>query len=183
MSTAETPMSISALLNPAPKTQPDVLPANIYTAVIYTPPYLDKGSMDCHYNNIDSAPSKSIARRGRRRPHRPEYSEEEMYFIWYHRVDLGMTWNECVCVFNGQFPSSKGRPVQGLQGVFYRFIKSKGCPTVRQQHNNVVRRDRDGLPLPHIGVIEWCGISYPWMRLEHRYNCITDWRLTGFELV
>lgn len=98
-----------------------------------------------------------------------------MYFIWYHRVDLCQEWKEVRESFNRQFPSRQRRGFQGIQCKFYRFIKEKKCPTLREQ-----RRMRDGDFLregsagsmgeasgkPKFGVVEWSEgkVWYPWMR-------------------
>lgn len=97
-----------------------------------------------------------------------------MYFIWYHRVDLCQEWKEVRENFNRQFPARQRRGFQGIQCKFYRFIKEKKCPTLREQ-----RRMRDGDFLregaavagessakPKFGVVEWSGgkVWYPWMR-------------------
>ncbi|KAG2414255.1 hypothetical protein HFD88_003446 [Aspergillus terreus] len=117
--------------------------------------------------------SGSSASAERRRPPRPKYEEEEMYFIWYHRVDLCQEWKEVRESFNRQFPHRQRRGFQGIQCKFYRFIKEKKCPTLREQ-----RRLRDGDFLrdggaaaalvdsanPRFGVVEWAGVWYPWMR-------------------
>jgi len=118
----------------------------------------------------DSVSSSSSTNADRRRAPRPKYEEEEMYFIWYHRVDLCQEWKEVRESFNKQFPSRQRRGFQGIQCKFYRFIKEKKCPTLREQ-----RRMRDGEFLregaslgqegaPRFGVIEWANVWYPWMR-------------------
>ncbi|EPS26244.1 hypothetical protein POX_c04709 [Penicillium oxalicum] len=119
----------------------------------------------------DSVSSSSSNNGDRRRPPRPKYEEEEMYFIWYHRVDLCQEWKEVRESFNRQFPSRQRRGFQGIQCKFYRFIKEKKCPTLREQ-----RRMRDGEFLrdgasmgvesgaPKFGVREWANVWYPWMR-------------------
>ncbi|KAF9883205.1 hypothetical protein FE257_003862 [Aspergillus nanangensis] len=120
------------------------------------------------YDSVSSSSSNAAAER--RRPPRPKYEEEEMYFIWYHRVDLCQEWKEVRESFNRQFPNRQRRGFQGIQCKFYRFIKEKKCPTLREQ-----RRMRDGEFLregsglvdsaaPRFGVIEWAGQWYPWMR-------------------
>ena len=97
-----------------------------------------------------------------------------MYFIWYHRVDLEEEWKEVQDRFNQQFPTRQRRGFQGLQCKFYRFIKEKRCPAVREQ-----RRISDGESpgrgpkselLPKYGVSQWCNVWYPWMRREHAQN-------------
>ena len=112
-----------------------------------------------------------------------------MYFIWYHRVDLSQEWKEVRESFNRQFPHRQRKGFQGIQCKFYRFIKDKNCPTLREQ-----RRLRDGESIldgggsgmgfsgpsssspssssssssgnPKFGVIDWAGVWYPWMREE-----------------
>ncbi|OJJ57861.1 hypothetical protein ASPSYDRAFT_152978 [Aspergillus sydowii CBS 593.65] len=124
------------------------------------------------YDSVSSSSSTNNGASGdRRRPPRPKYEEEEMYFIWYHRVDLCQEWKEVRESFNRQFPSRQRRGFQGIQCKFYRFIKEKKCPTLREQ-----RRMRDGEFLrqesspsfnggaPQFGVVEWMGVWYPWMR-------------------
>jgi hypothetical protein len=125
----------------------------------------------------DSVSSSSSNNGDRRRPPRPKYEEEEMYFIWYHRVDLCQEWKEVRESFNRQFPSRQRRGFQGIQCKFYRFIKEKKCPTLREQ-----RRMRDGEFLregasmgaesgaPRFGVREWADVWYPWMREEKEMN-------------
>lgn len=122
---------------------------------------------------FDSVSSGSSANgTERRRPPRPKYEEEEMYFIWYHRVDLCQEWKEVRESFNRQFPNRQRCGFQGIQCKFYRFIKEKQCPTLREQ-----RRMRDGEFLregaalgndssgaPRFGVVEWANVWYPWMR-------------------
>ncbi|KAJ5179900.1 hypothetical protein N7492_003110 [Penicillium capsulatum] len=80
-------------------------------------------------------------------------------------------WKEVRESFNRQFPSRQRRGFQGIQCKFYRFIKEKKCPTLREQ-----RRMRDGEFLregaamgadsgaPRFGVVEWANVWYPWMR-------------------
>ncbi|KAL4917488.1 hypothetical protein BDW62DRAFT_201726 [Aspergillus aurantiobrunneus] len=143
----------------------------------YRPPSTDSSPETYPRVRYDSVSSSSSANNGpspggdRRRPPRPKYEEEEMYFIWYHRVDLCQEWKEVRESFNRQFPSRQRRGFQGIQCKFYRFIKEKKCPTLREQ-----RRMRDGEFLrqesssgfnggaPQFGVVEWMGVWYPWMR-------------------
>ncbi|RDW74693.1 uncharacterized protein DSM5745_07355 [Aspergillus mulundensis] len=134
-----------------------------------------------HSQHPHSASSSGRGRDSRRRLPRPKYEEEEMYFIWYHRVDLSQEWKEVRESFNRQFSNRKREGFQGIQCKFYRFIKEKNCPTLREQ-----RRMRDGEFIsgqtphalsqppadsgsgyggkPQFGVVEWMGVWYPWMR-------------------
>ncbi|MCJ1368443.1 hypothetical protein MMC16_007586, partial [Acarospora aff. strigata] len=45
---------------------------------------------------------------------RPAYKEEELCFIWYHRVDLKKAWVDVQCAFNAQFPTRQRSGVQGI---------------------------------------------------------------------
>ena len=123
---------------------------------------------------FSSVSSGSSTNGDRRRAPRPKYEEEEMYFIWYHRVDLGQEWKDVREAFNRQFTNRQRSGFQGIQCKFYRFIKEKKCPTLREQ-----RRLRDGLFLregasaalvddangaPRYGVREYTKVWYPWMR-------------------
>ncbi|EEH06758.1 conserved hypothetical protein [Histoplasma capsulatum G186AR] len=133
-----------------------------------------------------SVSSGSSAIVERRRAPRPKYDEEEMYFIWYHRVDLHQEWKEVRESFNAQFPNRQRRGFQGIQCKYYRFIKEKNCPTLREQ-----RRRRSGgntgengsenissgsdansrndfhEDLPQYGVIKWTEVRFPWMKEWH----------------
>ncbi|EER24154.1 hypothetical protein CPC735_055240 [Coccidioides posadasii C735 delta SOWgp] len=105
----------------------------------------------------------------RRRPPRPKYEEEEMYFIWYHRVDLNQEWKQVRESFNAQFPNRQRNGFQGIQCKYYRFIKEKKCPTLREQRRI---RNGDGGGIKHgpnddspaYGVIRWCRVWFPWMK-------------------
>ncbi|KAL5334535.1 hypothetical protein BJX70DRAFT_378132 [Aspergillus crustosus] len=144
----------------------------------YRPRSTDSSPETYSRDRYDSVSSSSSTNNGptgdRRRPPRPKYEEEEMYFIWYHRVDLCQEWKEVRESFNRQFPNRQRRGFQGIQCKFYRFIKEKKCPTLREQ-----RRMRDGEFMrqesttsfsgsgggaPQFGVVEWIGAWYPWMR-------------------
>lgn len=113
-----------------------------------------------------------------RRPPRPKYEEEEMYFIWYHRVDLCQEWKAVRESFNRQFPHRQRKGFQGIQCKFYRFIREKNCPTLREQRR---MRDsdflRDGVSIPDspkYGVVEWARVWYPWMR-ENKEQVLRRW--------
>lgn len=127
-----------------------------------------------HHRRDESVPSASSRGTVQRRACGPSYTKEEMCFVWYYRVDLGKTWKEVQRCFNRQFyhRGCPGRSIPSLQAKFYRFIKKKKCPTVLEQ-----RRLRDGEllegcrsrndGLPAYGVVNWCGVWFPWMRPEH----------------
>jgi hypothetical protein len=86
---------------------------------------------------------------------RPKYTTEQMHFIWYHRIDLDEHWEECLKAFNIQFSEKATR--EYIQRKLYRFIKKKKCPTVREQQR-----------FPMYGVIFWCRVWYPWMKINNQ---------------
>lgn len=46
-----------------------------------------------------------------RRQFRPPYSEEEVDFIWYHRIDLGYEWADVERAYQHQFPNRDRKSV------------------------------------------------------------------------
>lgn len=98
----------------------------------------------------------SPPRERERRTFRPTYSEEEIDFIWYHRVDLGWEWNEILRAFNFQFPDRITREVGGIQCKYYRHLENNGLPQVR-------RRVRTA-SIEEYGMRAHTGRWYPWMQ-------------------
>lgn len=93
-----------------------------------------------------------------RREFRPTYQQEEEYFIWYHRVDLGMDWCDVRLAYNRQFPDRQRRGFQGIQCKYYRCCEFHGVPRVRE-------RNRVASPEKSYGVRSRLpGIWYAWMR-------------------
>ncbi|KAL8802049.1 MAG: hypothetical protein Q9182_004062 [Xanthomendoza sp. 2 TL-2023] len=91
-----------------------------------------------------------------RREFRPTYTEEEVHFIWYHRVDLGWEWKEVLNAFHSQFPG-RLRGASGIQCKYYRHLEGHGIPQVRQ-------RDRKAMASQEYGIRARTGLWYPWMR-------------------
>lgn len=77
------------------------------------------------------------------------YTQEEMDFIRYHKVDLAKPWGEVELVFGHAFPvdASKQRHQQGVQGVFYR--EHKTMPMLDPTTNSFVY-----LPNGHVKAIQ-----------------------------
>ena len=104
----------------------------------------------------NSSRSSSSARE--RREFRPTYLQEEEYFIWYHRIDLGMDWTDVRQAYNVQFPQRQRRGFQGIQCKYYRCCEAYGVPRVRD-------RNRAASPADSYGVRSRLpGLWYPWMR-------------------
>ena len=108
--------------------------------------------------------SSSIARE--RREFRPTYLQEEEYFIWYHRVDLGLDWSDVRQAYNAQFPQRQRRGFQGIQCKYYRCCDQYGIPKVRQRSRALTADEAYGVRnrLP--------GLWYPWMRHPPQQNGI-----------
>ncbi|KAI4146943.1 MAG: hypothetical protein L6R39_003280 [Caloplaca ligustica] len=102
-----------------------------------------------------SAGRPSPPRERQRRSFRPTYSEEEVDFLWYHRVDLAWEWNDILLAFNRQFPGNITREVSGIQCKYYRHLENRGMPQVRQ-------RDR-AASVQAYGMRAHTGRWYPWM--------------------
>ena len=174
-SSRQSRMAIDSLLNPSADRHSDPIGYSRF-------PYAASPSPTrASTEPVSMAATTSSSATDRRRPPPPKYEEEEMYFIWYHRVDLCQEWKEVRECFNRQFPNRQRCGFQGIQCKFYRFIRDKKCPTLREQR---LMRDgkflRQGSTLetnyndnhtvvseigpPKFGVIEWMGVWYPWMR-------------------
>ncbi|KAH0537432.1 hypothetical protein FGG08_005785 [Glutinoglossum americanum] len=95
-----------------------------------------------------------------RRESRPAYQVEEDTFIWYHRDDLGMQWNDVSKAYNAQFPSRPRIGRQGIQSRYYRVLEVEGVPKIRKRPKSLKsKRIRH-----HYGVIARTNRRYPWMK-------------------
>ncbi|KAH0565215.1 hypothetical protein GP486_001398 [Trichoglossum hirsutum] len=95
-----------------------------------------------------------------RRESRPAYQVEEDTFIWYHRDDLGMQWNDVSKAYNAQFPDRPRIGRQGIQSRYYRVLEVEGVPKIRKRPKSLKpKRIRH-----HYGVIARTNRRYPWMQ-------------------
>ena len=108
------------------------------------------------HQSMSSVDRRSPARGHGRREFRPTYTEEQVHFIWYHRVDLGWEWKEVLNAFHSQFPGTL-RGASGIQCKYYRHLEGHGIPQVRQ-------RDRKAMAAQEYGIRAWTGLWYSWMR-------------------
>lgn len=92
-----------------------------------------------------------------RRQFRPTYSDEEVLFIWYYRIDLGCDWQVIANAYNAQFPERPRDGFGGIQCKYYRYCEEFGIPKVRN-------RDRSPSAVQRYGMRYRTGRSYPWMR-------------------
>ena len=126
-----------------------------------------------HQSHHSRQMSRSDSRRRERREMRPTYQQEEEYFIWYHRVDLGMDWRDVRAAYNAQFPDRQRRGFQGIQCKYYRCCETHGVPRVRE-------RNRAATPDKSYGVRSRLpGLWYPWMRPQHQSNPLFRLKIRG----
>ena len=102
-------------------------------------------------------PGTGSPRTRERRQFRPTYSDEEVLFIWYYRIDLGYDWQEICRAYNAQFPSRPRVGIGGIQCKYYRYCEESGIPKVRN-------RDRSASAVQKYGMRSRTGLTYPWMR-------------------
>jgi len=97
-----------------------------------------------------------------RRAGRPAYTLEHAVYLWYHRDDLNLEWNEVVQRFVSHFGE---RRLSGIQCKYYRIRDHHNAPPVRASRRG--NRDRSQDPVPY-GVV-WCSdYRYPWMLPHHQ---------------
>ncbi|KIW50296.1 hypothetical protein PV05_11897 [Exophiala xenobiotica] len=101
--------------------------------------------------------------KGPKKPPREKYTEEEAYFIWYHRIDLNMPWNKVLEAYSRNFAETRKKA--GLQCRFYRIVDQHKVKKVRQQGRP--ERNTRGYHIEKFGVIAQTDRRYHWMRPEH----------------
>lgn len=84
------------------------------------------------------------------------FTVEELLFLWYHAVDLGMPWFDILERFNAQFPQGHRPLLFGLQCRFHRFMYDAGCPDLMIQISPVAVKEQWGMVVK-------TGIWLPWM--------------------
>ncbi|KAL6249883.1 hypothetical protein RBB50_003739 [Rhinocladiella similis] len=95
-------------------------------------------------------------------PPREKYTEEKMFFVWYHRVDLDMPWDKVTDAYNCFFPEDRRKG--GLQCRFYRALDQYNVQKIRQQARH--GRIRGGL-IEKFGVLDCTNRRFTWMLPEH----------------
>jgi hypothetical protein len=115
--------------------------------------------------NSSSTQSSEAVASSPRRPSRAKYSEEEIAFIWFHRVDLRREWDTIVRAFNLRFRHSHLRRKSGLECKLYRVLDTHSVPQIREWR----KRSKGGVQdaIPYYGIVEWTDIRYPWMGAQH----------------
>ncbi|EED11586.1 hypothetical protein TSTA_107770 [Talaromyces stipitatus ATCC 10500] len=136
-------MDISELLNPSPTSSVayESEEVNSPQPVVYNPQPVVK----------ELSPNTDQQKAGSHRTAR-EYSEEDLLFLWYHFIDLKMTWEECLEAFKNRFPEES--PTTGsIKRLFYRYFDGKFPDKKRRR---ILQKMAPS-------VFEVCERHYPWM--------------------
>lgn len=147
------PMSFESILNHEPQSlNTDLSPCQRFCA-------------SDRYSSPESLTSvETISERSTKREPRQKYTAEQLYFLWYHRIDLREHWHTIVDKFEIQF--NQRRNVGALECRFYRILKDWGIEKVREQSRIIGRGDRS--ELPRYGVIQQTTARFWWMHEPHR---------------
>ena len=94
---------------------------------------------------------------------RPKYTIEQVYFIWYHRTDLGEPWDEVLEAYRMQF--AEQREKGGLQCKFYRLLEDHKVEKVRAQTRSASDSPRD--KVGRYGVVQRTTKRFKWMNYAH----------------
>lgn len=106
-------------------------------------------------NNDDASRSIPSARQ--------KYQDEQSFFIWYHRTDLGLPWDQVMRLYRRYW--KEDREKSGLQCKFYRILSQYNVDKVRKQ----TKLGRSGTKEKkgRFGVIQRTNRRFPWMNPDH----------------
>ncbi|KEF58032.1 uncharacterized protein A1O9_05955 [Exophiala aquamarina CBS 119918] len=122
--------------------------------------------------SLSSSPpgTKRTQRKRARQDSRPKksrgachkYTREQEHFIWYHRTDLHMPWDQVEHEYKQYF--NHDREKGGLQCKYYRVLNSYNVEKVRQQTKwgQVIGKAKIG----KYGLLATVKCNYPWIRLQ-----------------
>jgi hypothetical protein len=101
-----------------------------------------------------------------------KYTQEQIDFVLYLRVDRKMTWHDVTPAYIRQFPQEAGRTTPGLQGSFYRenlaipVIDVNGDLVFDENGEQVVQVSKVREQPKKIGLLDRYperAIDYPWV--------------------
>ena len=103
------------------------------------------------------SPGPDVPARVRR--FRPAYSLEHSDFIWFHRIDLSLSWEDITEAFRLTFNGAHEelRKTDGLQCKYYRIRAQNAIPRVRASSNTSDVPSQYGMWIK-------TGRRYPWMQ-------------------
>ncbi|KAI4134971.1 MAG: hypothetical protein LQ347_001083 [Umbilicaria vellea] len=83
--------------------------------------------------------------------------EEEDHFVWYHRVDLRMSWAEVKQAYDGQFAERDQEDFRKSQWNYYRCLDA--CDRTKSNQS-----EQAALPQEEYRMRARTGLWYPWIR-------------------
>ncbi|KAI1610555.1 hypothetical protein EDD36DRAFT_421630 [Exophiala viscosa] len=94
---------------------------------------------------------------------RQKYQDEQSFFIWYHRTDLGLPWDQVMEMYRRYW--KEDREKSGLQCKFYRILDQYNVDKVRKQTKmgRSSAREKKG----KFGVLQRTNRRFPWMKPDH----------------
>ena len=111
----------------------------------------------------DGDASDDVPARGR--AFRPAYDPEQLAFIWYLKIDLGICWLHIYLLFWDRWPGAR-RKWTGLQCVHYRDTQNKGISKVRVRRGAQASASKKDPPASLYGLKKVINERYPWMELS-----------------
>lgn len=106
-------------------------------------------------------------RKGKKKTKKPrgachKYTREQEHFIWYHRTDLHMPWDQVELEYKQYFEHEREKG--GLQCKYYRVLDFYRVEKVRQQTKwgQVIGKAKIG----KYGLLATVKCSYPWIRMQ-----------------
>ena len=119
-------------------------------------PSSSRSSRFSPYARSDSSRSTSPDDNVRVRPRsfRPAYEQDQSDFVWFHRVDLGWSWQDTEAAFHEQYPGERNKG--GLQCKYYRVRDANGIPKCRAADKAADDSQKHGMWVK-------AGRRYPWM--------------------
>ena len=85
--------------------------------------------------------------------------EEEDHFVWYHRVDLHMSWAEVQQAYDDHFPERDQQDFRNSQWNYYRCLDACGQTETKQSEQAAFPQEEE-----EHGMRARTGLWYPWMR-------------------
>ena len=97
---------------------------------------LNPSDEESHTPSNFSASSRSLSpdHPSQPRDFRSPYPSEASFFIWFHRIDLRMSWDDLTLTYNRHFHGNDTeRKKAGLQCKWYRITERNKLPPITEQ--------------------------------------------------
>ncbi|PKS10306.1 hypothetical protein jhhlp_002057 [Lomentospora prolificans] len=108
-----------------------------------------------------------------------KYTQEQIDFVLYLRVDRKMNWSEVIPAYMNQFPEEVGRTTPGLQGSFYRenlaipVTDANGDLMFDENGEQIVQVSKVRDQPKKIGLLDRYpdrAIDYPWVEYKDKHR-------------